>query len=139
MIHDPNRSRPVVAIVDDEEDITTYLELALSDHGIDVIACTDSASSYDVLVENAPDLILLDLIMPGQTGVALYAKISRHPRLASCPIVIMSGLCGSAEIASILDEHCDLHQPPRILEKPIDVGTLLEVVGELLEDTRGAA
>ncbi len=46
----------------------------------------------ELLASAEPDLIFLDLLMPGQTGVSLYAEIVDHPRLRDRPVVILSGL-----------------------------------------------
>jgi len=126
------RPRPKVAIIDDEEDIITFLRLALADHGCDVV-CTSSASrAMDLLVETSPDLVLLDLLMPEQTGVSLYSKIVHHPLMRQRPIVIMSGLGERAEISEIIGQAGDVPPPAAILEKPIELDALMATVNAQL-------
>jgi CheY-like chemotaxis protein len=82
----------------------------------------------DLLVETSPDLVLLDLLMPEQTGVSLYSKIVRHPLIRQRPIVIMSGLGERAEISEIVARAGDVPPPTAILEKPIELRALMAIV-----------
>ena len=79
-------SVPLVAIVDDEEDITTYLRIALEDEGYRV-GDHDRRRRRDRTARprREPDLICLDLLMPGQTGHLALRRPGRHSRLAGCP------------------------------------------------------
>jgi len=130
---------PLVAIVDDEKDIVTYLRLALEDHGYRVFAVTESSTALERLVAAEPDVVCLDLLMPKHTGVALYAEIIRHPDLAGCPVLIMSGLTSKEDLPELLGEAGCLPPPACFLEKPIRVEELLEALSEHLRTAEGAS
>ena len=135
---DIQRSRArLVAIVDDEVDIVTYLRLALEDHGYRVLTISDSAVALEQLVATGPDLICLDLLMPRHTGVALYAEIVRDASLHHCPIVIMSGLTSEEQLPAVLQRAGELPQPACFLEKPIRIEDLLDVLRGLLGSNQG--
>lgn len=121
-----------VAIVDDEEDITTYLCFALEDAGYRVVSTIDASKATEILDEALPDLIFLDLLMPEQTGVSLYAGLKKHPRLRDVPIVFLSGLAERDELSSLLSRVGGLPEPEGFIEKPVDIEELLETVGRLL-------
>jgi len=123
---------PRVAIVDDEEDIATYLEMALEDRGYDVVTTSNPKEAMDLLISSEPDVIFLDVVMPGQTGIAVYAEILGHPRLRECPIVIMSGLAVGAELKGILERAGGLPEPAGVMEKPIGIDELTSMVERLL-------
>ena len=89
-----------VAIVDDEEDITTYLRIALEDAGYRVVITNDASKAMAVLEDARPDLICLDLLMPERTGVSLYARLREHPGMKRVPILFLSGL---AEQSTVFD------------------------------------
>jgi CheY-like chemotaxis protein len=125
---------PLVAIVDDEEDITTYLGLALEDNGYRVESTTQPGDAIPLLERVRPDLICLDLLMPEQTGISLYASLAAHPELGRIPIVILSGLADRDEMPAILGQAgADLPQPAEFLEKPVDIRQFLRTVGSLLD------
>jgi DNA-binding response OmpR family regulator len=133
------RTPPLVAVVDDEEDINTFLALALADNGFAVVTCADSGKVLALLEERRPDVVCLDLLMPRQTGLSLYSELVHHPLLAGTPIVIMSGLADTAEIETILGHGGELPQPASIVEKPIDIEQLLRILNGLLHRPLGVA
>jgi DNA-binding response OmpR family regulator len=139
MTPDEPRREPLVALVDDEEDILTYLRVALEDHGYRVASKSDTTDAVEWLVREGPDLICLDLLMPEQTGVSLYADLARHGKLAKVPIVILSGLAVREEMPAILQRAGDLPEPARFLEKPVDIDLFLETVRSLVGRTAGTA
>jgi DNA-binding response OmpR family regulator len=123
---------PLIALVDDEEDILTYLRVALEDHGYRVVAMPDASRALALLERETPDLICLDLLMPEQTGVSLYADLARHAALGKVPIVILSGLAVRDELPSILERAGELPEPAGFLEKPLDIDLFLETVRSLV-------
>ena len=122
---------PLVAIVDDEEDIVTYLRLALEDHGYRVMTITDSSTALERLIDAGPDVICLDLLMPKHTGVALYSEIVGSPDLKGCSVLIMSGLTQKDELPGLLEQFGGLPEPQCFLEKPIRIKNFLEALSEL--------
>jgi two-component system nitrogen regulation response regulator NtrX len=78
-----------ILIVDDEESIIQSLQGILSDEGFDAIGATSGSSALERIDEMMPDLVLLDIWMPGIDGIETLVKIKEaHPRL---PVVMMSG------------------------------------------------
>jgi len=129
----PNDSQPpLVAIVDDEEDITTYLGLALEDAGYRVVTTNESATALQILQHDPPDLICLDLLMPHRTGASLYFAIRRDPRLAEIPVLILSGLNVRDELNDILQLEGGPAPPAGYLEKPLEQQLFLATVQQLL-------
>jgi len=137
MILDPSRGVLTVAIVDDEEDITTYLRIALEDAGYCVVTTTDAAGALRLLRRSRPDLICLDLLMPEQTGISLYASLVAHEQFAGVPIVILSGLTNREGLPEMLKQANGLPEPAAFIEKPVDIEHFLRIVRQLLEP-RGA-
>jgi len=123
---------PLVAIVDDEEDITTFLGLALEDEGYRVVTINESADALQILRQAPPDLICLDLLMPHRTGASLYLEISRDRLLASSPVLILSGLNARDELNDLLRREADAEPPAGYLEKPLDRDIFLAKVQQLL-------
>jgi CheY-like chemotaxis protein len=117
----------LVAIVDDEEDITTFLRVALEDHGYRVLAVNDARDALDRLAVAQPDVVLLDLLMPQVTGVSLYARIVGHPRLKQVPVVILSGLARREEHVAFFRQD-GVPLPAAFVDKPVDVDEVLATI-----------
>jgi DNA-binding response OmpR family regulator len=124
---------PRILVVDDEPDVATYLAVALEDHGFDVV-CAHDAAGVDSEVENhPPDLVCLDLVMPGDSGLRLYSELRRNPGVGNRPILMVSGVSdGAALVDGVLREH-HLPPPQGFLEKPVDIEALVARIREVLE------
>ncbi len=83
-----------ILVVDDEEDIVEFYEQLLEDNGYDVISAYDGQKALALVKENKPDLILLDLQMPEETGTGFYRKLRNKGELRDIPVIIISGLSG---------------------------------------------
>jgi two-component system nitrogen regulation response regulator NtrX len=78
-----------ILVVDDEESIIRSLEGILTDEGFEVISATSGLSALGKMDEALPDLILLDIWMPGMDGIETLVKVKEtHPQV---PVIIMSG------------------------------------------------
>ena len=68
-------TRNKILIVDDEPDVIAYLSIALEDNDYLVKSATNASAGFQIAQEFMPDIICLDILMPGQTGVSLYEKL----------------------------------------------------------------
>lgn len=131
--NEPRRSK--ILIVDDERDIVEYLTMVLEDEGFIASGLTQTAGALERIQAQKPDLVLLDVMMPGHTGLSLYRAMREYTDTKDIPVVIISGYARQEEFAS-LDlselESGHLARPEGYLEKPIAVATLLATVRRLL-------
>ena len=120
-----------VLVVDDERDILTCLDEALTGEGYRVSAALSGAEALDVLATDVPDLIILDLRMPNMSGLELLQIIRRkHARL---PIIICSALSKYRNDYDIIRANVSA-----FVDKPIDLDKLLATVRVLVADDRAA-
>jgi CheY-like chemotaxis protein len=118
-----------ILVVDDEEPIRRVIGLYLERRGARVVTASDGAEALERIAEEAPDLVLADLKMPGLSGTAMYQAIERdRPELAP-RVVFLSG--DLTQLTELGQGHGV--PPERILAKPIDLSELesriLGVVG----------
>jgi two-component system response regulator MtrA len=112
-----------VLIIDDDSAMTELLGLLLCSYGLEIISCNDSQEGLGLIKSAAPDIILLDLMMPGKTGW----DICREVRLFSTiPIAILSAIDDPAMIASALDTGADDY-----MVKPIPGAELFSHINNL--------
>lgn len=131
MTRQGDAGRPRVAVVDDEQDVLTFLRLALEDQGFEVLASDRPLAALEQLRGFAPDLICLDLLMPEQMGSSLFLEIRSDPRLAEVPVVILTGLNARDALARVSGPGSKVRPPERYLEKPVDLAGFLRAVTEL--------
>ena len=108
-----------ILVVDDEADVRGFLSDLLKDQGYQVRLAEDGVEAMEAIQERLPDLILLDLLMPKETGTNLYRKIHQKAELKNIPVIVISGLPG---------RHLAVGKSVPVFDKPIDEKALLEEV-----------
>ena len=81
---------PKILIVDDDINITELMKALVSMEGHEPTIVNDSLEAVEVARSTAPDLITLDLMMPGLTGFELCKMLSEDPDFSKTPIIIIS-------------------------------------------------
>ena len=118
-----------ILVVDDSRTEQVYLRNLLTRHGYQVRSAYDAGQAWRALEAQRPDLILMDVVMPGTNGFALTRTIVRHSAYADVPIVI----CSSKRQET--DRVWGLRQGARdYLTKPLDPAVLLGKIEAILAD-----
>ena len=124
-----------ILIIDDEEDVRTYLETLFRNNGYETACAEDGERGLTVAREVKPDLVTLDILMPKQTGIMLYRQLRKDEQLAGVPIVVLTGL---AQYRSFYAQDFRGTPPPdAFVEKPIDKEQFIETVKGLIGDAEG--
>ncbi|MBD2691419.1 response regulator [Anabaena catenula] len=89
-----NPNAPLIACIDDSPQVCQMLERIVISNGMRFIKIEDPLQALPILIENKPDFIFLDLIMPGINGYELCATLRRTSLFAKTPIVILTGSDG---------------------------------------------
>lgn len=79
-----------VLIVDDEIHIQELIKFNLTKNGFDVITCGDGLEALKIVENEKPDIILLDLMLPGMDGLEVCKKIRRTPGIEDIPIIMIT-------------------------------------------------
>ncbi len=122
-----------ILIVDDEVDITTYLSAVLQANGYSSAIATDADAGFVLAGDVHPDLICLDIMMPKESGISMYARLKRDPDLQHIPVIIISGVeqGGTFDFRSYVADDT-IPEPERFMEKPIDVEKYIQAIEELV-------
>ncbi|SKA63982.1 DVU0259 family response regulator domain-containing protein [Desulfobaculum bizertense] len=115
-----------IMIVDDDPSIVEYLTDLFHDNGFATCSAIDSSDALDIVTNEMPDLITLDIEMPGEWGPRFYRRISQDPELRDIPIIVVSGLTGV--------QHA-VNRAVAVVPKPFDPQKLLCIVKETLGDS----
>ncbi len=124
-------SSGTVLVVDDEPDIRSTVKEILEDEGYDVVLADNAAAAREVHSRENPDVVLLDIWMPGTDGISLLREWADAGALATCPAIMMSGH-GTVETAV---------EATRLgawdfIEKPISLAKLLLTIERAREASR---
>jgi DNA-binding response OmpR family regulator len=88
---DPAHSRGGrILVVDDEPHIRRVLDAMLGNEGFDVVLASEGAEGLRAVMAGHIDLVILDLLMPGASGLEVLAKIRSDPRVADTPVIILT-------------------------------------------------
>ena len=115
--------RKTILIVDDEPAIVEMLEMLLDDT-YNTIGCTNSEEILQKVYDLQPDIILLDLMMPGQNGLQVLENLRANPTFAIIPVVLMTA--GNSYLGLKEEEIKELQAV--ILKKPFDNYKLLQLI-----------
>ncbi len=121
-----------VLYVEDDADIRTIALLALETvGGLEVRACSSGAEAIEAAKDLAPDLLLLDVMMPGMDGPTTLARLREIPSTAKVPVVFMTAKVQASEV-----EHYKSLGAVGVITKPFDPMTLATQVEELWRRAR---
>ena len=108
-----------ILVIDDDESYLDLIGLRLSDEPYKLITCSAAEKSMGILKKTTPDLIILDIIMPGIDGLSLLKKFRSIPRISHIPIILLSSLGGVRDIVTGLEIGANDY-----VTKPIDSSIL---------------
>ncbi len=116
-----------VLIVDDDKDLRDLVTLKLRRCGFDVRQATNADDALRAVAEEVPDLVLLDIMMPGVSGLDLLERWRAEPVTAHLPVVMLSAKAQDSEVARGFELGADDY-----VVKPFRNDDLVERVSEII-------
>jgi len=130
---DPTLRR--ILFVEDDPDIQTVAKMAMEAiGGFTVLACGSGSEALARLDEFSPDLVLLDVMMPGMDGPATLAALRRSPTGRELPVVFMTARVQAQEVAAYREMGAE-----DVIAKPFDPMTLSEQVQNIWRTLKSRA
>jgi len=120
-------SSPRILVADDEPALLRLLEFVLGRRGFIIQGVTNGNAAVEVLKAESPDLVILDVMMPGLDGYEVLTFIRETPRLEGLPVVMLTARAQLDDIQRGLTLGADAY-----LAKPFDPEELLSVVESLI-------
>lgn len=108
-----------ILAVDDDASVCDFYQQGLALLGYDVSVAMSAAKAKEALKSSAPDLILMDIMMPDQDGISLTREIRNEPKTSHIPIIVVSGLADAGTLNDAL-----LFGAVDYVVKPIDIEAL---------------
>jgi two-component system alkaline phosphatase synthesis response regulator PhoP len=82
--------KKTILLIEDEEDIAALIKLQAEISGYKLHVETDGINGYRAIERERPDLVVLDIMLPGQNGLDVCRKMKSHPELKNIPVIIIS-------------------------------------------------
>ncbi len=119
-----------ILVVEDERDLAELLVYNLKKHGFDALALRDGHAAIAAIRTQPPDLLILDLMLPGLSGIEIARSVRTNPRLAKVPIIMLTARADEADQLAGLAVGADDY-----VTKPFSMKVLLARVQSLLRRT----
>jgi CheY-like chemotaxis protein len=120
-----SRSKPRVLVVEDDLDTRDLLTLILEDEGYAVNALDDGRKVVEHVRQNRPDVITLDIGLPGMSGSAVLDDLERDPVTAGIPVIVISG--HTRKLGEPDREHAT-----RVIAKPFYITQVVDEIERVL-------
>lgn len=124
----------ILLVVDDHPTNLKLLRVALTAEGYDVRTAMNAEEALAILAEVRPELILMDLQLPGMDGLQLTRNLKDDPAFASIPVLAITSYAMKGDRDRAMAAGCDAY-----ITKPVDTRALPSIVSELLEKSRAEA
>jgi CheY-like chemotaxis protein len=126
-----------ILVVDDERDMRIFVSTVVETLGFVAISAHDGGQALVAAGSNPPDLVILDVMMPGiDDGIQTYQQFKTDPALSHIPIIILSAIARKTFLHSIKmlspRQGSGLPEPEAYMEKPPDANELSRLITELL-------
>ncbi len=124
-------SRKKMLIIDNEEEVITYLSAFFAYNNFYVVSAVCGLEGVKMALSEKPDIIVLNPLMPEETGLNALHELQKNPGTKNIPIVIIGG-CNS-DLKKIIDQKKQTGMPKGHFEKPVDRDALLKKITEMLK------
>jgi two-component system alkaline phosphatase synthesis response regulator PhoP len=88
-----------VLVIEDEPDVSKALRIRLKANGYDVVSASDSIEGVTLANKEKPDLIILDVMIPGGGGFAVAERLKQSVETWDIPMIFLTGIPGTEEMA----------------------------------------
>ena len=113
-------------VVDDEEEMRDLLRFTLEKAGLTVDLCDNGRTAWELLQRERPDILILDVMLPGIDGFSLQTKLSQEPGLQKLPVLVLTALLASEPLFAKFPN-------ATFMTKPFSTDELVSKVQQLLQ------
>ena len=118
-----------ILVVDDDEEIRIFLSTLLADEGAAVLEAADGEQALEIAARARPDLITLDLSMPGKDGIEAFCELRQNSSTEEIPVCIITG---HPEFRTVIYDR-PVARPEGFMDKPCDPEDVVQNLRRILE------
>ena len=128
-----------ILIVDDEDEVREFVSTVLEENSYVPVIATNGEEAMDMIRQNRPDLVILDILMPKQSGIRMYRELKTNDSFKDIPVVIYSGVAKRTflrtQAARTEMGGESVPDPEAYIEKPAKPEYVAGVVRKILMDS----
>jgi DNA-binding response OmpR family regulator len=117
-----------ILIVEDNAMIAKILTAGLQRAGHSIFLVQDGTAAFAYACGHTPDLILLDVLLPGMNGFQILSQLKRHPVTRTIPVFMLTGQSDGASIIAGIDRGAEAY-----LSKPVDIPDIVRRIHVVLQ------
>jgi two-component system phosphate regulon response regulator PhoB len=125
-----------VLVVDDDPDVRLFNVTVVEENGYIPLEADNGEDGLKLIKEQKPDLVILDVMMPKQSGIRLYRELKTNPKTQHIKIILLSGIAKRTFLRSqkALTEFGgqEVPEPEVYLEKPVEPEELADTINKIL-------
>jgi twitching motility two-component system response regulator PilH len=125
-----------VLVVDDDPDVRLFSVTVLEEHGYTPLEAGDGVEGLKMIKAEKPDLVILDIMMPRQSGIRLYRELKTDKSLKNIHVIVLSGIAKRTFMRSqkALTEFggAEVPEPEVYLEKPVEAEDLADTIKKVI-------
>ncbi len=133
------KEKKTILAIDDEMDMRFFISTLFKTNGYIAVTCSNGKEGFEKAKQIDPDLIILDVMMPGHGGALMYKSLKSDKKMKHIPVIMLSAVGEKAfrHYLKMLNIKMQFKvpDPDRYIEKPPDPGCLLKAAMELLKDS----
>lgn len=126
-----------VLVVDDELDMRTFITTLLETENYRPLSAGNGKKGFEIARREKPSLIILDVMMPEESGIGMYRDLKNDPELKDIPVIMLSALAKKTFLHSqkVMDEYKGekIPEPAAYIEKPPEPEELLQAIQSILK------
>ncbi|MCP4603988.1 MAG: response regulator [Proteobacteria bacterium] len=131
MADEDDRTKPLLLIADDDPELVGILLKRLQNLECDIITARDGVTALEKINEQRPDIVILDVMMPGKNGWEVCKEIRQNPEIKRTGVIMLTG------IGSSLNEMTSpLYGADEYLDKPFNFSELIFKIKRMLSGKR---
>jgi len=125
-----------VLVVDDDPDIVTFVVTVLEENGYTSLIAKNGEAGMSKAIEERPDMIILDILMPKESGIKMYRGLKDDESLKKIPVIVLSGIARRTFLRSqealTGPGNQSAPEPEAYLEKPVEPEELAEMIRKFI-------
>ena len=122
-----------ILVADDNDDLRSILAFQLKSQGYRIVEATDGIVVHDLCLQEKPDLILMDVQMPGMDGAQASADLKEDPRTKHIPVIFLTSLVREEEVSSFPEDEDRPKADRMTFPKTVTVDVLSKRIEEVLQ------
>ena len=123
-----------IVLADDDLDFRNAIQKSFEGKGFEVTTADNGDEALTAVAKVKPDLIVLDVMMPGKDGFAVCHELKNSSKTSSIPVLMLTSLASNKQGKNGAEKLAEGHNADGFLEKPVDPATLIKTAHELIEN-----